>query len=200
MSDPYKILGVSPSAGDDEIKRVYRELVKKYHPDNYQDSPLADLAQEKMSEINAAYDVVVKQRKTSSQSGGQGYSGTSYQYQGSGQFNDIRQLINVGKILEAQELLEGIPQSSRDAEWHFLKGYVLYTRGFLEDALPYFQRAVQMDPQNAEYSSMLSRLMNSRQYGYTNRNYSDFGLCNPCGLCSAMMCLNCGCPVTCCCI
>ncbi|MEG1972789.1 MAG: DnaJ domain-containing protein, partial [Oscillospiraceae bacterium] len=63
MNDPYKVLGVSPNSDDDELKRTYRELVKKYHPDNYQDSPLADLAQEKMSEINAAYDTVVKQRK-----------------------------------------------------------------------------------------------------------------------------------------
>ena len=54
--DPYKILGVSPTASDAEIKSAYKELVKKYHPDQYQDNPLADVAEEKMSEINAAYD------------------------------------------------------------------------------------------------------------------------------------------------
>ena len=52
MNDPYQVLGVKPDASDDEIKRAYRELARKYHPDNYQNNPLADLAEEKMKEIN----------------------------------------------------------------------------------------------------------------------------------------------------
>ena len=52
MSDPYKVLGVSPYATDDEISKAYKNLAKKYHPDNYTDNPLADLATEKMQEIN----------------------------------------------------------------------------------------------------------------------------------------------------
>ena len=60
VTDPYKVLGVSPEATDEEIKSAYRQLVKKYHPDNYADSPLADLANEKMQEINEAYDMVMK--------------------------------------------------------------------------------------------------------------------------------------------
>ena len=62
MKDPYSVLGVSQSASDDEIKRAYRELARKYHPDNYQNNPLADLAEEKMKEINEAYDTITKQR------------------------------------------------------------------------------------------------------------------------------------------
>ena len=56
MNDPYQILGVSENASDEEIKKAYRDLARKYHPDNYHDNPLADLAQEKMKEINAAYE------------------------------------------------------------------------------------------------------------------------------------------------
>ena len=56
MNDPYSVLGVSPDASDEEIKKAYRELARKYHPDNYQNNPLADLAEEKMKAINEAYD------------------------------------------------------------------------------------------------------------------------------------------------
>ena len=62
MNDPYSVLGVSSNASDEEIKRAYRELARKYHPDNYQNNPLADLAEEKMKEINEAYDAITKMR------------------------------------------------------------------------------------------------------------------------------------------
>ena len=63
MTDPYKVLGVSPSATDEEVKDAYRQLAKKYHPDQYSGSPIAELADEKMKEINEAYDEIVSQRK-----------------------------------------------------------------------------------------------------------------------------------------
>ena len=78
--DPYKVLGVSPSASEDEIKRAYRDLARKYHPDNYINNPLADLAKEKMQEINDAYDTIMKQR----QNGG---TGSSYSQQSSSFFH-----------------------------------------------------------------------------------------------------------------
>ena len=77
MNDPYQVLGISRNATEEEIKRAYRDLARKYHPDNYQDNPLADLAQEKMKEINEAYDFLMKKS---------GQSSGSYSYQsGSGQ-------------------------------------------------------------------------------------------------------------------
>ena len=59
MRDPYEVLGIAPTATDDEVKTAYRNLARKYHPDNYTDNPLSDLAQEKMQEINEAYDTIV---------------------------------------------------------------------------------------------------------------------------------------------
>ena len=73
MNDPYQILGVPETATDEEVKRAYRELARKYHPDNYHDNPLADLAQEKMKDINAAYEQITKMR-SGGRSGGNGYS------------------------------------------------------------------------------------------------------------------------------
>lgn len=75
MTDPYKVLGVSPSATDEEIKDAYRKLAKKYHPDQYGDSPLSELAGEKMKEINEAYDTIVSQRKNrGANNNGYGYN------------------------------------------------------------------------------------------------------------------------------
>ena len=58
MKDPYETLGVSKNASQDEIKKAYRKLAKKYHPDNYANNPLADLAAEKFKEINEAYEAL----------------------------------------------------------------------------------------------------------------------------------------------
>ena len=77
MRDPYQVLGVPSTATDEEVKKAYRDLARKYHPDNYHDNPLADLAQERMKEINEAYETVQSQRKAA-RTGGQNYGGQSY--------------------------------------------------------------------------------------------------------------------------
>ena len=78
MNDPYEVLGVPRTATDEEIKKAYRNLARKYHPDNYHDSPLADLAQEKMKDINAAYEHITKERSGRGDSPVGGYRQNAY--------------------------------------------------------------------------------------------------------------------------
>lgn len=209
MTDPYQVLGVSPSATDEQIKNAYRELARKYHPDNYVNNPLADLAQEKMKEINEAYDQIQRQRKQQQQSySGQnsanrgysnsGYSRQSYSGQGRSQFADIRQLLNSNRLSEAEELLEGIPQQRRDAEWYYLRGRVFYVHGWLDQAYSYYTRAVQMNPGNTEYQTALNQLMWQRNTGRPSGGYGDYrnvqsGGMSGCDMCSGLICADCCC-------
>ncbi len=198
MSDPYKALGVSPSATDEEIKEAYRGLAKKYHPDQYADSPLKELADEKMKEINEAYDAITAQRKAGGGYGGRG-GGYSAGYNPVGGrrdsgFNDVRNLIMAGRLADAEQLLNGVPGERRNAEWYFLKGSVLYRRGWLEEAKDHFSRACQMDPGNGEYSAALNQAMNqgSGMYGGYSPNMAAGG-CNSCDMCSSLICADCCC-------
>ncbi len=193
MSDPYKTLGVSSTASDDEIKKAYRALVKQYHPDNYADNPLADLAAEKMKEINEAYSEIQKLRAGGSSSSSGGSSHSYNDTSGNTEYGRARQLINAGRVSEAEILLNRIPVGDRTAEWHFLKGVVLYRNGWVQDARAEIESACRMDPYNNEYRSFQQR-MNS---GAAQSPYSTGGAyrseCDVCDICSTMMCLNCLC-------
>jgi curved DNA-binding protein CbpA len=139
--DPYQVLGVPSTASDDEIKKAYRELVRKYHPDKYQDSDLKDLASEKMKEVNAAYEAIQQMRAGGNSSGG--YSSNGYS-SGNGQqyssystnplYAEIRRLINAGNIGLAEQKLHAVSEGDRGAEWNFLKACVLVQRGHFFDA------------------------------------------------------------------
>ena len=183
MRDPYQVLGVPSTASDDEVKKAYRDLARKYHPDNYQDNPLADLAQERMKEINEAYEEVQAQRKrggasSSGSSGGYGSGGSSYGYQ-SGTYGyqntgygaasgRVRMAIQQGDLNLAEELLNA--QRDHDAEWNFLKGVICNRRGWMDEARRYFQTAVQMAPDNPEYQHALDRME-----GRSANRYNPYG-------------------------
>ena len=191
MTDPYSVLGVDRNASDEEIKKAYRNLAKKYHPDNYVDSPFASMAEEKMKEINEAYDLVQKLRSGGSSGGYSGsYSGTSSS--GSSEYIRVRELINLGRAEEADVILENVPPSDRSAEWHFLKGCVLVKKGYYFDSQKYFETACYMDPNNAEYASALNNVRSSAGT-HTYRTSQNASECSVCDLCSSLICLDCLC-------
>lgn len=207
MTDPYQILGVAPGATDEQVKDAYRELARKYHPDNYQNNPLADLATEKMKEVNEAYEVVMKQRRSSpgggshGQSGSYGASSGGYKNAASTQFADVRRMINQNRVSEAEELLGGVPSQSRDAEWYFLKGSVFYTRGWLDEAFNHFAQACRMNPNNPEYTAAYNQLMWQRQTSRPSNQNGPYrqpggmqtGGCSCCDMCSGLICADCCC-------
>ena len=203
MSDPYKVLNIAPTASDDEVKHAYRELARKYHPDNYHDNPLADLAQEKMKEINEAYEQIQKQRKASQSTGGRGYSSYTYTDFGSRTTRDytytdfgsepsmhnIRAAINRGDISQAEKLLN--EAQDRGAEWNFLMGIVCSRRGWMDDAKRYLETACGMDPTNEEYRNALAMFNSSGAYrpaGYRNFGTMTYGEQNCTRLCTALSC------------
>ncbi len=206
--DPYKVLGVAPDATDEQIKAAYRDLARKYHPDNYANNPLADLAQEKMKQINEAYDTITKQRKASQSHSSdfnqqsRSYQGGSYQYgqynRGTTQFADIRRLIMQRRIVEAEELLDGIPASGRSGEWYFLKGNILYNKGWLDEAYRYFTKACQLEPNNREFQNALQQIQWQRGsgrpagygYGGTVSRSSNTDLCD---IFNTLICMDCCC-------
>lgn len=194
MRDPYEVLGVSQSASDEEIKKAYRNLARKYHPDNYQDNPLADLAEEKMKEINEAYDLITKSRSGGDTTYG-GYGGSSSAYQrhsyssDSAQFSQVRQYINAGDIDLAEQILQGC--GTKNAEWYFLMGGIAYRRGWLDEARQNYQIACRMEPGNMEYRQALQMMQNG---GYSYRSADMSGSqCDAMDCCTTMMCLNCLC-------
>ena len=169
MNNPYEVLGVSETATDEEVKAAYRNLAKKYHPDNYTDSPLADVAEQKMKEINEAYDMINQMRQKGKGTGSTGSS--SYNANSSS------------------------AQSMRTAEWHYLKGMIAYRRGWSEQAFSYFTTACNMDPNNTEYRAALNNMQSQRAYnygGYTQTNPNATGS-SFCDVCAGMMCANCLC-------
>ena len=201
MNDPYKVLNVSRDATDAEIKKAYLALARKYHPDNYHERPLADLAQEKMKEINGAYEQITKERSgrgssASSYGYGGGYGGYGYggyggstagqAYQGASIFQQVRIAINQGDFSRAEGLLNAI--DDHNGEWNFLKGTICLRRGWLDEAKRYFQTACQMDPGNQEYRNALNYMENGGQTAYHQGGSFSTESCVGNDLCSRLCC------------
>lgn len=185
MRNPYEVLEIKEGSSKEEIKRAYKEMVKKYHPDQYGNNPLRDLAEEKLREVNEAYDYLMKNT-----SDGPRYTENNYESSsnsGYGNYNEIRMDIQNGNLRAAEEKLNQI--STRDAEWNYLIGLVNLRKGWYDNAYNYIVNACNLEPNNLEYRQTLNNLKNRntgyRQtyYGRNNRSDSDF-----CDLCFKLWC------------
>ena len=192
IDDPYKVLGVSRDASDEEIKTAYRRLAKKYHPDL---NPGDAEAAKKMQQVNAAYEQIknpekAAQNQRSGQSGGYGggyydpfggygpFGGGYGQYGGSQQAGDSYQqaaynYIRFGRYREAINALANSAQ--RNARWYYLSALANEGLGNQVTALEHIRRAVSMEPDNATYLDMLERMEHGGDtYRRTAGNFTGF--------------------------
>lgn len=186
MKDPYETLNISRHATKEEIRQAYNESVKKYHPDRYPEAHMKELAEEKMKEVNQAYDALMngyrdQPDRWSSRSSTQDDDYTLFQR--------IRMYIQQQQWSQAQSLLDQM--TVRPAQWHFLQGVVLVNRGEYQQGVQYIEAALQMDPNNPEYRQAYEQLRNS-SYFYRSRGYSDptDQTARCCQVCATLWCLS----------
>jgi molecular chaperone DnaJ len=192
MRNPYEVLGIKEDATDAEIKKAYRDLVKKYHPDRYRDNPLSDLAEEKLSEINEAYDSI-----TGKNSNRNSYGDSDTRSNYGNIYEQVREHINTRDYDQAEEILD--KNNDNSAAWFYFKGLVFLGRGWRERGISYLQRAVAMEPGNFEFRQALNRASSksgnygNNQYYRTNSPGGDNCMDNLCQVCACMSCADCFC-------
>lgn len=215
IQDPYKVLGVSENCSDEELKKAYRDLSKKYHPDANPDNPQA--AEEKFKEVQEAYRQIVDARERGGSAygsaGGNGQQG-SYGYGGFEGFDDIfgrwgsgqqeqsadetiemqaaRNYINSGHYAEAMNALNQTTEMNRNARWYYYASIASQGQGSNVDAMNYAKRACDMDPDNGQYQQLLRQLQSGGSwYEMRGDNFGGFNpVSNPAGWCLGMLALN----------
>lgn len=189
--NPYEVLGVPENASEGQIREAYRKLVKQYHPDQFQDNPLKELANEKLKQVNEAYDIVNK-KGAAGQSGGYGGGSQQGSRQYSGEnaavFSRVNAALSRNDLREAESLLMNI--QNRNAEWHYLMGVVRLRQGNANMARSEFEMAMRMDPGNTVYKQAYDSLMNS---GRPYRQGGNDGGTSPCSICATLYCADCCC-------
>lgn len=192
MNNPYEVLGIREGATQEEIKKAYREQAKKYHPDQYGDNPLKDLAEEKMRELNEAYDFLMNQSTNSGS-----YSNSTYSNSNTGnsaEYASVRMDINNGNFSSAEAKLNNM--GVRDAEWNYLMGVICMQKGWYDEAYNNLATACSMNPSNMEYRNAFNSINQNnnsyRQPYYRGRGNND----DCCQICATLWCLDSCCECT----
>ncbi len=198
MTDPYQVLGVSRSASDDEIKKAYRTLSRKYHPDANINNPNKAQAEEMFKQVQQAYDQIIKERQQgysggySDSTGSGSYSNSGYQRTYGGGFygggagrsydnasaSDSPQMqaaanyINNGHYDEALHVLMDMPSTERNARWNYFCARAYAGKGDKLNAIEYISRAVSLEPSNRRYQEFQQQLeYGNTFYMHTNGGY-----------------------------
>lgn len=179
VNNPYEVLGVPRNASNDEVKKAYRQLCKKYHPDSYMDNPLADLAEEKFKEVQAAYEQIMKERE-----GGYSYSATGQSQSSSQETAELqaaRNFINNRRFYEALNVLNNI--GNRNAMWYYYSAIANMGVGNNLVAVDHAKQAAALEPNNMEYVNFANQLQFRGQHyqtmggGYGRQTYGTGNLC-----------------------
>lgn len=202
MNNPYKVLGVSENATTEEIRAAYLQLVKKYHPDRYTDPALREIANEKLVEINEAYELLTKKSSGTASRGPNGYGyggysggGSSYSGPNSAEFARARAFLSQNNLQAAKAVLDSI--TVRNAEWYYLYGIIYLRQGWYDKANEYLTIAYQQEPGNAEYASAYNTIRNTGN-PYTRPAGGYSANCAGCDLCASALCFS-SFGVPCCC-
>ncbi len=180
IHDPYSVLGVKRGASDREIKKAYRDLSRKYHPDSYANRPAAEQEQaaEKFKQIQEAYNQIVNGQADGA-AGGYGY-GPFGGTQGRQSYTEEDQhlmaamnYIRARKYNEAINVLNGM--DNRGGRWYFLSSVANMGLGNNPLALDYAKKAIEIEPDNMEFRQYYQQLVNGGGYSPFGGFGSPFG-------------------------
>ena len=167
--NPYEVLGVSRNASIDEIKKAYKELSRKYHPDSYVGNPLSSLAEEKFKQVQEAYDAIMKE-KNGDFNYTDNYNNSGYYNGESGEMAEVYNLLGRRSYSQALSLLDSMP--NRNAKWYYYSAIAQVGLGNNLRGMEYARMAVSMEPNNIEYQNLVNRLsFQGNRYGEVRNVY-----------------------------